>query len=53
MRFFKHRSIGVNIKPSASLSADFNDHVYFDHRDQFDPSMGSSDTGSDNSGRTS
>ena len=39
-------------KPSP-LSKILYDQVYFDRRDQFDQSMGSSDTWSDNSDQTS
>ena len=45
-------SIDVHKKPSR-LSTHLYDHVYFDRRDQFNPSMDFSDTWSDNSGQTS
>ena len=40
-------------KKSSHLSTNLYDPVYFDHRDRFDPSMGSSHTWSDYSGQTS
>ena len=46
-------SIGVHKKPFPRFSIIFYDQVYFDHLDKFNPSMGSSDTWSDNSGQTS
>ena len=46
-------SIGVHNKSSPSLSANLSNWVYFESQDQFNPSMGSSDTCSGNPGQTS
>ena len=45
-------STGIHKKPSPRLSTNVYSLVYFDRRDQFNPSMGSSDTWSDNYGQT-
>ena len=46
-------SIGVQKKPSPRLSTNLYDQVYFNRRDQFNPSMSFSVTWSDNSRQTS
>ena len=46
-------SIGIHKRPSPRSLTNLYNLVYFDCRDQFNPSKGSSETWSDNYGQTS